>query len=333
MVEVKVASPRRSPPRDGLQPTKLTRDLRAIAELIELCFGERLERSDLAAVREMRAIGSLGPLLWLVGAFDTTGLGLGYVWLVDGRVVGNVSTYRAGRGLRGMGQGWLIANVAVHPDHRRRGVARALMEATLESIVQRGGRWVILQLEHDNRGARALYEGLGFEEVGRLTQWALARPPRVEQAAAMDSPSPRARRADEWQAEMALAARDRETGLAWARPLEKSHFVHRWPDRLQDALNGKRRACWVVDDGLHLLGSLWVETSPLEIPRLTMLLEPSANQAEVGLRLVRHGLQGIRSRRQVKLESSDRDPALAEGLAALGFQARRTLVQMKWSPK
>jgi hypothetical protein len=50
------------------------------------------------------------------------------------------------------------------------------------------------------------------------------------------------------------------------------------------------------------------------------------------LKLVRHGLQGIPGRRQVRLETSDRDPALAEGLAALGFQARRTLAQMKWSP-
>ena len=85
MVEVKVAGRRSRSPRDGLQSTNLTRDLRAIAELIELCFGKRLDSGDRAAVREMRAVGSLGPLLWLVDAFDTSGLGLGYVWLDDGR--------------------------------------------------------------------------------------------------------------------------------------------------------------------------------------------------------------------------------------------------------
>jgi ribosomal protein S18 acetylase RimI-like enzyme len=308
----------------------MARDLKAIAELVELCFGKQLDRGDLAAVREMKTIASLGPLLWLLGAFDTAGLGLGYVWVADGQVVGNVSTYRAGSDLSGLGMGWLVANVAVHPDQRRRGIARALVEAALDLSVRRGGRWAVLQLEHDNDGARALYEDLGFEEVGRLTQWVRAGVSQSDQLYLETKFPARRRRVSEWEIEMALAARDRQGGLTWARPLEKSHFRRGRLSQAWDALDGKHWARWVRDGGAGLLGSLWVETVAFGNPRLTLFLDPSVNQAEVGLELVREGLKGLDGKRHVRLEASDRDPAFARGLEAMGFRVKRTLAQMRW---
>ena len=70
---------------DGLRSTDFTRDLRSIAELIELCFGDHLDRSGRAAVRDMKLVASMAPLLWILGALDTASMGLGYVWLIDRR--------------------------------------------------------------------------------------------------------------------------------------------------------------------------------------------------------------------------------------------------------
>ena len=52
-----------------------------------------------------------------------------------------------------------IANVYTHPDHRRRGLARWLMQAVLEWCASNGMDLVTLSPSEE---ARPLYESLGF---------------------------------------------------------------------------------------------------------------------------------------------------------------------------
>src|SRR5512138_2452722 len=107
---------------DGLQPTNFTRDLHQIADLVELCFEPHLDVGGRSAISEMRALSYIWPLIWLLALLDRwlPGLGSGYVWRHEGKVIGNISLYRAGKH-PDLGPGFLIANVAVHPDWRRRG--------------------------------------------------------------------------------------------------------------------------------------------------------------------------------------------------------------------
>ncbi|MGP4096879.1 GNAT family N-acetyltransferase [Nonomuraea sp. KM90] len=59
--------------------------------------------------------------------------------------------------------GWTgVFCMATHPDHRRKGVARALLAALARWSEERGADRLYLQVEADNGAARALYEGLGF---------------------------------------------------------------------------------------------------------------------------------------------------------------------------
>ena len=62
-----------------------------------------------------------------------------------------------------------IANVAVHPDWRRQGVAERLISRVLEE--GEGFFWVGLEVRSSNRAARALYRKLGFREVGIRRQY------------------------------------------------------------------------------------------------------------------------------------------------------------------
>jgi ribosomal-protein-alanine N-acetyltransferase len=55
-----------------------------------------------------------------------------------------------------------VLDVAVHPDQRRRGVARALMHRALAFANERGARIVLLEVRRSNIAAIRLYEGLGF---------------------------------------------------------------------------------------------------------------------------------------------------------------------------
>ena len=57
----------------------------------------------------------------------------------------------------------VILRVAVHPDHRGEGAARALLENCFDVLVQRGIGVVELDVELVSRGAIKLYEKLGFK--------------------------------------------------------------------------------------------------------------------------------------------------------------------------
>jgi ribosomal protein S18 acetylase RimI-like enzyme len=60
-----------------------------------------------------------------------------------------------------------LYRLAVRSPFRRRGFARSLADRVLEGARKLGARGVDLELRADNRGARAFYAELGFEEVGR----------------------------------------------------------------------------------------------------------------------------------------------------------------------
>ena len=60
-----------------------------------------------------------------------------------------------------------IADVAVAPRARGRGVARALLDQIIADMVAEGVRALYLEVRESNAAARALYRSLEFEQVGR----------------------------------------------------------------------------------------------------------------------------------------------------------------------
>jgi ribosomal-protein-alanine N-acetyltransferase len=60
-----------------------------------------------------------------------------------------------------------ITNLAVHPHLRGHGLARALLQATLEDGRARGVTLAFLEVRPSNVEALGLYESLGFSVIGR----------------------------------------------------------------------------------------------------------------------------------------------------------------------
>jgi ribosomal-protein-alanine N-acetyltransferase len=60
-----------------------------------------------------------------------------------------------------------ILNLAVHPEYRRRGVARRLLAKGLAQARTLGAELAWLEVRPSNLAARALYKSFGFKEVGR----------------------------------------------------------------------------------------------------------------------------------------------------------------------
>jgi ribosomal protein S18 acetylase RimI-like enzyme len=149
--------------RNGLRPVNLSHDVAQVVGLLNLAF-----RSALQAEGRRMGDAQLTAYPGWASRWRQIRQGLvpGFVWEVDGRIVGNVSILPT----RIFGR-FAVANVAVHPEFRRRGIARSLMEAALDMIESHGGTVIMLQVRHDNDSAIRLYRSLGFRIVGSVTSW------------------------------------------------------------------------------------------------------------------------------------------------------------------
>lgn len=59
-----------------------------------------------------------------------------------------------------------IMNLAVSPEHRRKGIAKALLLTLMDVLKTQGNRCVSLEVRQSNLTAQALYKKLGFRQVG-----------------------------------------------------------------------------------------------------------------------------------------------------------------------
>lgn len=115
------------------------RDLRPLLELEKICFGR-----------------DAWPLLDTLAAltFPKT---VRLKAIVDERVVGFIIGDRR----RGNSLGW-IASLGVHPDYRRRGIARSLLAACEGELATPRTR---LTLRCTNEAALRLYQHMGYVEI------------------------------------------------------------------------------------------------------------------------------------------------------------------------
>lgn len=111
-----------------------------IAQLEKMCFSAPWSENSIASELQ-------NPLsLWLVA--EEAGQVLGYV---GSQTVLDESD---------------MMNIAVHPDYRRQGIARRLIEELICALSQRGSRILRLEVRVTNSGAIALYESMGFQKLG-----------------------------------------------------------------------------------------------------------------------------------------------------------------------
>lgn len=64
-----------------------------------------------------------------------------------------------------------IATLAVHPDMRRRGIARSLLVTALRHAAREGCESALLEVRAGNLAAQQLYQSFGFEVVGRRPRY------------------------------------------------------------------------------------------------------------------------------------------------------------------
>lgn len=171
-------------PKSRIRAIRLREDLRQIADLIELCFSHNIDVEGLEYIRHIRQTANnfSGLILENTTPENSTLPFHGYVWVENDQIIGNVTLIP----LRAREKGsYFIANVAVHPDYRGRGIGRQLTERAVRHVREHQGKQVYLQVRDDNEVAIQIYRNLGFDEISRRTMWVyrpgsqFAEPPQV----------------------------------------------------------------------------------------------------------------------------------------------------------
>ncbi|MBI5965619.1 MAG: GNAT family N-acetyltransferase [Chloroflexi bacterium] len=198
----------------NLRPLSILRDLPAVADLIEMCFSNTMDNEGKRYVQDMRRAGKDNSFLrWANRAAESTSLPLtGYIWEENGKIIGNASLVPFRNRKHRV---YLIANVAVHPDHRRNGIARALTERAMRHAHEKKVSNIWLHVRDDNPGAIELYAKLGFVERARRTSWQAVTDsyaPTLKTDIAITNRHPR-----DWQTQLNWLSRLYPDLLAWHR--------------------------------------------------------------------------------------------------------------------
>ncbi len=310
----------------GLRPVNLYHDLAGIADLIEVCFASTLDAGGRAAIQEMRAVSRSRVLLGvLIRLGQAVPFVRGFVWVEGDRVIGNVSVSPTS-----YGNGWIIANVAVYPEYRQRGIARQLMQAALD-MVARQGKFATLQVDADNPPARHLYETLGFQEQRTFIRWRRMSHLRVPELPA-DLPVRRLARR-EAGALYDLASRVRPNrwgGMGWLRPTRITDLrPSRWGD-LRFWLKGEQSDFWVVPGRAGQIdGALIAEHRMGSSTGVFDLLVSPEQQGVLEAPLISFALGSLFARHQPLVTDHPADDAAASDvLYSHYFKPERTLVHM-----
>ena len=128
--------------RKRIYPEKLSeKTLDGVAELEKMCFSQPWSRSSLELLTK-------------------DGIGVGMVCSKDGKVCaygGMIVAVDEGQ----------ITNIATHPDYRRQGYGRAVVEALVKHAKMNGLDSISLEVRESNKAAIELYTKLGFKVEGK----------------------------------------------------------------------------------------------------------------------------------------------------------------------
>ncbi|RLE30269.1 hypothetical protein DRJ54_03055 [Candidatus Acetothermia bacterium] len=158
-------------PNGKMRPLDVPRDLDGLGELIGVSFPGELARRGADLQEELHTLRRLIPVVRTLGRVSEEFRHLldGVVWEDDGRIVGSVVIQRTGND----SARWYVGAVAVHPDYRRRGIARRLLTQAIEHARRHGARVCILDVREDNAPAYNLYRSLGFVQFDGTSQFKL----------------------------------------------------------------------------------------------------------------------------------------------------------------
>lgn len=307
--------------KPNIRPIEIQHDLMKIADLVELCFSDSLDADGRRYVHQMRASARSGTFVGVAGRLAQPLKG--FVWEEDGNLIGNLNLLPVTAVKK---RAYLIANVAVHPDSRRKGIANALTDAGLDYIYSRGVRSVWLQVDESNSGALSLYQKVGFAERARRTTWHSKRnSPQEEGPTLSQEIQIRPRKSSDWLQQKRWLNQNYAMDVRWHLPLKSNLLRPNFTGVLTRIFSDKRIKQWSAWQGSDHIGSIAWQSSYTQADWLWMAVSKEAEHEAI-VHLLNHTRQALPTRRTLAVNYNS--GVKPEAFQAAGFRNHQTLIWM-----
>lgn len=316
-----------------IRPLDSRRDLTAVADLIEMCFSPTLDPDGRDYLRHIRRAAADPALVrWSIGRGEriTTPL-FGYVWEQDNRILGNLSLipiFKSGYWL------YMIANVAVHPDYRRRGIARDLTMRAIEHVREHKVPSAWLQVRDDNVPAYNLYASIGFIERSRRATWLSNGLPPLKLPVGVHVTH---RDNSDWPLQRRWLEMNYPIDAVWNTHFDLNRFRPTWWNQVWLWLNGEVQSHWTARYGgngsspQQTFGFATWEPNRGYNDMLWVASQPEYEDTALRA-LLPYALHDLEQRRR-PLGVNYPDRRGADAFRACGFTLQNTLVWMEFPCK
>jgi ribosomal protein S18 acetylase RimI-like enzyme len=244
-----------------IRPLNIAQDLSQVADLIELCFVGTIDEEGNDYIRYLRKMALDTQSSYLgIGGFQRAYAPLqGFVYTVEEKIIGNLSLlpfHKSGEFI------YLIANVAVAPAYRRKGIARQLTSRAIQYAHSKSAKSAWLQVRDDNPGAHQLYIEMGFQERCRRTSWTL-HPNAIRSPGRLEDLSMKITGKADWEEQQYWLNQVYPATVQWNLGFSLERFNPNWLLKLTRLLNGQFSRSFRFENGRQTLGYLTFEKTSL----------------------------------------------------------------------
>jgi ribosomal protein S18 acetylase RimI-like enzyme len=310
---------------DHIRKMDISRDLNAVADLIERCFPIHLDKDGQTYIKQMRqAARDMRYVRWLSTFADVSeNRASGFVWEENGQILGNLSLIpfqQDGERIH------LIANVAVQREYRRKGIARALTERAIGYLRRQHEPRIWLQVRKDNFGAQSLYRSVGFTDQFIRTTWHIKPKDLIRnESVSPENLTIQKRKIADWDDQRSWLVDTYPPRLRWNLPVDFNRFEPGTFQSLINVLEGVRLKHWTIESSGKPTGVVtWQKTNTFA-NNLWLAFDPDTEETALtwALTQVVSQLPGLHP---LSVDyASDRHP---ETFGNLGFHNFRTLIWM-----
>jgi len=244
-----------------IRQLNISQDLSQVADLIELCFVGTIDEEGNDYIRYLRKMASdAQSMSWgSVGIQRTYAPLQGFVYTIEEKIVGNLSLLPFQKSDEFI---YLIANVAVKPEYRRKGIAKQLTSKALQYVNSKSAKSAWLQVRDDNPNAHQLYIDMGFQEQCRRTTWTLL-PTKLQDNTQIKAISMKPTSGSDWQNHQQRLNEVYPDMVKWNLGFRLERFNPGFMSRLTRFLNGQFVKNYVFCDDHKKLGYITFEKTSL----------------------------------------------------------------------